>query len=242
MAARIGHPILRPALVPCDAARHDGGMSETALTAERETTAAARRRVEAADRARRWREQQREAEAARQAQLDALRAEVESLRADRDRLSAAARVDDEVLRAVARLARCRVQPDGRVTVHRIEISARDLLNVSAFLLVGTRGEDEPGGQAAFDEARRRVMDRLGRFALPAEDEATGGPHRLGGARQDLQEAGQPSSEAQHRTSVIRTRDPFQTFRLLAWNVCFTARSGNGMDNSQAPPSNDAPPA
>nr|WP_137830661.1 hypothetical protein [Methylobacterium sp. L1A1] len=144
-------------------------MTETLPSIERETTAAARRRVAAADRARRWREEQREAEAARLAELDGLRAEVMSLRAERDRLQAAvghadaaSGIDEDLARAFVKMAGLRRSAAGPISIVHAQVAAADVIAVAAYIRCGGRA----AGQAAYDAARRRVLERLQQFLLP----------------------------------------------------------------------------
>ena len=168
-------------------------MTEALPNIERETTAAARRRVAAADRARRWREEQREAEFARIAELDALRKEVAALQAERqaatdreaeaarlraelyaarderdrlrvhfDRLAKADTVDEDLVRAVARLGGLSRSPAGPLAIRNPKIAVADVVAAAALIRCG----GQSAGQAAYDAARARVLARLSQFILP----------------------------------------------------------------------------
>lgn len=141
----------------------------TDAVTNRETSAAARRRVANADRARDWREKQRVAEAARQSELDALREEVAILKAQRDRLqirldqvAAAATVDEDLVRALVRMGGLRRSPAGPLAIGKPQVSVADVVSVAGYLRCGGR----TAGQEAFDTARGRVLDRLAQFVLP----------------------------------------------------------------------------
>lgn len=160
------------ALVSCWPGWHDPPMTETAPSHDRESTAAARRRVAAADRARRWREEQRETEAARVAELDALRAEIATVTAERDRLqgvfarmAASDMVDEDIVRAVVRLGGLCRDATGLLAVARSTVAVRDVVNVAGYIRCGGRA----AGQAAFDAARHHVLERLIEFVPPSHD-------------------------------------------------------------------------
>ncbi|MEN3234073.1 MULTISPECIES: hypothetical protein [Methylobacterium] len=169
-------------------------MTEPRPSTDRETTAAARRRIAAADRAREWRERQREAEVARIAELDALRAENAALRAERkavenetatvrselyaaraesdrlrahfDRLASADTVDEDVIRALVRMGAIRRSPGGGpLAIGRPTVSVSDVLNVAGLIRCGGKG----AGQAAYDVARAHVLERLSEFVPPLYD-------------------------------------------------------------------------
>lgn len=136
-------------------------------------TSAARRRVAAADRSREWRERQRETEAARVAELDALKAEVASLRAERDRLLAAlghasvvSGIDEDLARAVVKMAGLRRSAAGPLSIAHAQVATADIIAVAAYIRCGGRS----AGQLAYDAARRRVIERLQQF-LPPPGEA-----------------------------------------------------------------------
>ncbi|WP_210170419.1 hypothetical protein [Methylobacterium sp. Leaf456] len=140
-------------------------MTDTTPTTERESTAAARRRVAAADRARKWREEQREADATRQAEIDALRAEVADLRAQRDGLeqvAEAATVDEDLVRALVKMGGLHRSPAGPLAIGKPQVSVADVVSVAGYLRCGGRS----AGQEVYDAARGRVLDRLAQFVLP----------------------------------------------------------------------------
>lgn len=148
---------------------HDPPVTETIPDTERESTAAARRRVAAADRARDWREKQREAAEARQAELDGLRAEVAALKAQRDwlqagldRVAAAATVDEDLVRALVKMGGLRRSPAGPLAIGTPRVSVADVVSVASYLQCGGKA----AGQEAFDAARGRVLVRLAQFVLP----------------------------------------------------------------------------
>ncbi|KMO22323.1 hypothetical protein [Methylobacterium platani] len=179
-------------------------MTEALPPTDRETTAAARRRVAAADRARRWREEHREAELAREAENAALRAEVTALRAERqaaadreeeaarlraelyaardelgrlrthfDTLAKADMVDEDLSRAVVRLAGLRRSLAGPLAVGNPTVAVADIVAAAALIRCGGK----EAGQSAYDVARTRVLDRL-RMFVPPPDEALGASLRL----------------------------------------------------------------
>lgn len=144
-------------------------MTDAVTPTTRETSAAARRRVAAADRARDWRERQREVEAARVAELDALRSEVADLRAERDRLQsalgrigAAASIDEDLARALVRMGGLRRSLAGPLAIANPKVSVADVIAVAGYIRCGGKA----AGQAAFDAARRRVLERLSQFLPP----------------------------------------------------------------------------
>ena len=172
-------------------------MTEALPPTDRETTAAARRRIANADRAREWRERQREAEVARIAEIDALRAENATLRAERqaaaDRENEAARlraelyavraeaarlrthfdtlakadtVDEDVIRALVRMGAIRRSPGGGpLAIGRPTVSVSDVLNVAGLIRCG----GQEAGQAAYDAARARVLERVAMLVPPPYD-------------------------------------------------------------------------
>ncbi|TGD99741.1 hypothetical protein [Methylobacterium nonmethylotrophicum] len=160
---------------------------------DRETTAAARRRVAAADRARRWREEHREAELARIAELDALRAEVATLRAERkgveneaarlraelyavrdelgrlrahlDMFARAFTVDEDLARALIKMGAIRRSPAGPLAIGRPTVSVSEVINVAGLVRCG----GQKAGQAAYDAARARVLERVAMLVPPPND-------------------------------------------------------------------------
>ncbi|MEE7456823.1 hypothetical protein MPAR168_00535 [Methylorubrum populi] len=139
----------------------------------RETSVAVRRRAANADRARDWRKRQREAEAARQAELDALRTEVTTLKAERDRLqgvfarmAASDMIDEDIVRALVRLGGLCRDAAGPLAIARPTVAVRDV--VAAASLIRCGGKE--AGQAAYDAARGQVLERLSQF-LPPPGEA-----------------------------------------------------------------------
>ncbi len=156
----------RLTLVPCLPGWQPPRMTDAATT--RETSAAARRRAEAADRARDWREKQRKAEAARQAELDALRAEVADLRNERDllqagldRVAAAATIDEDLVRALVKMGGLRRSPAGPLAIANPKVLVADLVSVAGYI----RSGGMEAGQAAFDAARAKVLARLDLFLV-----------------------------------------------------------------------------
>lgn len=141
-------------------------------TPQPETSAAARRRVAAADRAREWRERQRETEAARVAELEDLRTELDVVRAERDRLRAAlgqadgASIDEDLVRALVTMGAVRRSPAGPLAIGKPQVSVADVVSVAGYVRCGGRA----AGQAAYDAARARVLERVAQF-LPAPGEA-----------------------------------------------------------------------
>lgn len=155
-------------------ARQNSPMTSTAAPNERETTAAARRRIDAADRARRWREEQRRADAAREAELDALKAENQKLRVERDglrdalgRIGAAAAVDEDLARSVVRMGAISRDATGRLFIGRSSVKIADIIDKAILLRSG--GSDQ--GQAAYEATRVKVLRRLTQFILPPADAA-----------------------------------------------------------------------
>jgi hypothetical protein len=168
-------------------------MSAPLPPTDRETTAAARRRVAAADRARRWREEQREAEIAREAEnaalrdrvdgltaelkgaeneaaklraeLHAVRAESERLRTHFDKLASADMVDEDLARALVRMGGLRRSPAGPLAIGVPKIAVADVVAAAALIRCG----GQSAGQAAYDAARARVLARLSQFVLPSHD-------------------------------------------------------------------------
>lgn len=171
-------------------------MTELNLIPNREATAAGRRRVAAADRARRWREQQRQAAAVREAENVALRDEVAALRAERQ---AAANREDGAARLRAELYAVRDERD-RLRVHFDQLAKANMVDedlvraivrlgglrrslagplavgnptvavadiVAAAALIRCGGKE--AGQFAYDAARARVLDRLRTFVPPPDD-------------------------------------------------------------------------
>ena len=160
---------------------------------DRETTAAARRRVAAADRARRWREEHRKVELARIAELDALRAEVARLRAERkaveneaarmraelhaardeaarlrkhfDTLARADTVDEDLARALVRMGGLRRSAAGPLAIGRPEVAVADVVAAAALIRCGGKA----AGQAAYDAARARVLERVAMLVPPPYD-------------------------------------------------------------------------
>lgn len=148
-------------------------MTNTVITNERETTAAARRRVAAAERARDWREKQRVIELTREAENVALRKEVAALKAERDQLQAAlghtgatASIDEDLVRAVVKMGAICRSTVGLLAVSKPQVSVSDIIAVAGYIRCGGR----QAGQAAFDAARMRVLERVAQF-VPLLDEA-----------------------------------------------------------------------
>lgn len=178
-ACRKGHPILATALVACCPRRHPIRMTELNPIPDRATTAAARRRTANADRARKWRERQREAELAReaenatlQAEAARLRAELYAVRHERDRLrthfdrvAKADTVDEDVIRALIKMGAIRRSPAGPLAIGRPTVSVSDVINVAGLVRCG--GQD--AGQAAYDAARAHVLERVAMLVPPPYD-------------------------------------------------------------------------
>lgn len=156
-------------------------------TPEREMSAAARRRAAAADRARRWREEQREAELAREAENAALRTEITALRAE---CQAAAVREDKAARLRAELYTLRAERD-RLWTHFDRLAKADTVDedvIRALIKMGAicrspagplaigrptvsvsdvinvaglvRCGGQEAGQAAYDAARAHVLERV----------------------------------------------------------------------------------
>lgn len=165
-------------------------MTEALPPNDRATTAAARRRVAAADRARRWREEQRVSELARIAELGALRDEIAALRVERkgveneaarlraelcslrdelgrmraqfDTLAKTDMVDEDLARALVRMGGLRRSPAGPLAIGVPKIAVADVVAAAALIRCG----GQSAGQAAYDAARARVLARLSQFVLP----------------------------------------------------------------------------
>lgn len=168
-------------------------MTEPNSIPDRETTAAARRRVAAADRARKWREEHREAGLAREAENATLRDRVDSLtaglkaaedeaarlraelhaardeaarlRVHFDRLAKSDTVDEDLARALIKMGAIRRSLAGSLAIGRPTVSVSDVINVAGLVRCG----GQEAGQAAYDAARARVLERVAMLVPPPYD-------------------------------------------------------------------------